>query len=654
MLVGHDNFTLSKVDTSGRISHIKILVNIPPHLKTVTPRIGDINIDKSELLISSHNGLYYLNNKNEVTIVTNLRGMATAKWFDDTFVVAGAYRGLLSFSRNLIGKYKLNNADPKLNVYREIYDKFNIKWLYKHRTNCLYREEEGKLWAGLDNGLICLKRDTIINFHELYPDLRQRIVDIKSDSLGTVYLATSDNGVIIFKKNGEIMSLSKKQGLASNKCNKIELYKNVLWVGTNMGLNRITLNKNYEPVKIYTINTSYGLLSNHINALLVHNEKVWIGTSNGLSVINTDIEDLEERSPPIYITDITANNQAIDTLTKKEFHYEENNIRISYVGLFYKQGNINYKYRLSQGDDYAAKELNLWLETRNTSVDFSSLAPGNYSFDVMAQSTNGVWSKPATYKLVINAPFWKTKLFVILITIVSTLLAITLWWYGRKIQKKKTFDKRQLQLAELKTLRSQMNYHFMSNAFNSLQGLFFSENGIDQYIGKFSKLMRSTLEYSDRHQISLSEELDYLKLYWDIEQLRIGSRFSFNILCDESMNISKLLIPSLILQPFLENAIWHGIMPKEGTGTITLKILPNDAYSYKIVIEDDGIGFKASLSRKVKTSRKSFGTRIIMDRFDVIKQQSKNNFKIVIEDKADTQKTSGTCITITLPNSYEE
>jgi LytS/YehU family sensor histidine kinase len=254
---------------------------------------------------------------------------------------------------------------------------------------------------------------------------------------------------------------------------------------------------------------------------------------------------------------------------------------------------------------------------------------------------------------VINAPFWKTSGFILLIVVAFTLIIILFWKYSQKVRERKNIVKRKLQLAELNSLHSQMNYHFMSNAFNSLQGLFLSEKNIDLYIGKFSRLMRLTLEHSDRQLITLSEELEYLKLYCDIEKLRAGNQFTFNIELDEGMDVSMLQVPSLTLQPFVENAIWHGLMPKGGIGSVTLKILPHDSFSYTIIIEDDGIGINASLYTKPKTKRKSYGTKLIIDRFEVIKKQNKGNFTLQIEDKSDVTLTSGTRVSITFPYRFE-
>lgn len=654
--LGHDTPTLTKITATGHISLRKILEPIPEFYKPLSNlHINKIIAENSELLIIGSLSLFYVDN-NDITFAVSLHGKSTSKWYGDTYLVAGSH-GLRTFSKSQLKKHKLDKMTPNPPVHTSLTEagKFDSKQIFTQRALSLHRQDEGEMWIGLDKGLIFLTRDTLINFHELNPVFQERIVDIKADSSGTLFLATNSNGILIMKKNGEVSRISKKEGLSSNQCNTIEIENSRIWIGTNAGINSVTLTKNYLPEKIYIINASHGLLSDYINDIFIDNEKIWIGTSGGLSVVDKDIKNENERAPVTYVTNVSVNNQHIDTLSKKEFNYQENNFKIEYVGLSYKsKSKLNYKYKLIRMNEFSTEGTDNWQETKNTSVDISLLPPGTYTFSVMAQSASGSWSSPVVYNFLINVPFWKTKWFVILVTFTSTILALSLWKYAQKIRERKSADRRKLQLAELKSLRSRMNYHFMSNAFNSLQGLFFSDKGVDQYVGKFSKLMRFTLEYADRQQIPLSEEIAYVQLYCDIEQLRVGDRFALKIEFDVNLKSDSLIVPALTLQPLIENAIWHGIMPMEVIGMININVLSNDADSYKIIIEDNGAGINASLKNKRKTNRKSYGTKLIMERFEVIRQQSKNKFSIAIEDLADINQTSGTRVTLILPYKYDD
>lgn len=654
---GHDNFILSQVSSSGQVSQKKLIEYIPEHYRQASkPMTTDIKNENGEFIITTTTGLIYING-NHITLASSLSGKRVSRWYDDIYVVAEGH-GIRKISKGDLRKNLVSRLHPSPPINHDVLvsKKFSsAKHLLSMRTISLHLEEDGKLWVGLDNGLLCLTKDTIIHLHETIPALRERIVDIAQDSSGTMFLATDSNGIIIFKKNGETIRLSKKNGLSSDQCNRIRLDGKTLWIATNKGLNRVTLDQTYSLQKIYVVNTADGLRSDFINTIHVTDDKVWAGTPEGLSAIDKSIDTRRQRPPLSYITGIFANNERIDTLLREPLHHEKNNLKIEFVGLSYKSmSNINYRYKLVTTENFSYDDPDQWQETRNTSVDLTLLPPGNYTFAVMAQSANGLWSRPSTYQFIINTPFWQTKWFIIMATFATTAAGFSLWRYVMKAQEKKKLDKRKLQLSELKALRSRMNYHFMSNAFNSLQGLFFSNNGVDQYIGKFSKLMRSTLEYSDRQQIPLAEELEYVKLYCDIEQLRVGNRFTFNIEFEEGLKTDDLIVPALTLQPFVENAIWHGIMASENMGRINLSVISNDHESYKIIIEDNGVGINASLQNKVKTNRKSYGTKLITERFEVIRQQSKGKFDLRIEDLYELNQTNGTRITLVVPYTYDE
>lgn len=653
IFLGHDNFVLTKIDRNDQISKIKFLEYLPSYIRYSKPIVYDVNILPSSMLIITPFALFY-HERNDVTIISNLHGRGITQFNDDEYLVAGRYHGLSSFSKKLVAQRKVDYNSSSLIIYREAYTEFDIKQLCNGPVNCIYKQSDSVYWIGLDNGLVRLTRDSVVNVHKPYPTLQDRIVDIKGDSHGNIFIATSNKGVVVLTREGRMGRITEANGLNSNLCNKIAVDGDLLWVGTNAGVNRMLLDRDCNPKQNYIINASSGLPSNYINALLVDQEKIWIGTSNGLTAINKNIDGTESIVPQLYITNVAINGEAIDTLQRSEFTHQQNNLKISFVGLSYKTGDVQYQYSLIKGHHIPDTRSRLWQETQNTSVDFSSLAPGDYSFAVMARSSrDGKWSKPAVYRLVINAPLWETNAFLVGAIIISTVISISVWMFVQKYRKGRKAEMRKLQLAELKSLHSQMNYHFMSNAFNSLQGLFFTGINVDQYIGKFSKLMRITLEHSDRQLISLADELEYLKLYCDIEQLRVGPRFTFLIECHDQINVSKLLVPSLTLQPFIENAIWHGIMPKGDNGVVLLKISPYDSF-FKIVIQDDGIGINASLLNKRNTSRRSYGTRLIKDRIETIKQQTNTNISLLIEDLGDQEHVRGTRVSLAFPYTYYE
>lgn len=196
---------------------------------------------------------------------------------------------------------------------------------------------------------------------------------------------------------------------------------------------------------------------------------------------------------------------------------------------------------------------------------------------------------------------------------------------------------------ELKALRSQMNPHFIFNSLNSISD-FISKNDIqqaDDYLVKFSKLTRSILENSEKKWITLEEDLELMELYMQIEALRLDNKLNYRISVDDSVEPDNTLVPPLILQPFIENSIWHGIAPKQGDGQIDL-LIKKDENMLEYVVEDNGVG---RLATHTEDKRKgSFGVKITRNRIDIINHLKNTNGSINLLDK-----TEGLRVEIRLP-----
>jgi len=213
----------------------------------------------------------------------------------------------------------------------------------------------------------------------------------------------------------------------------------------------------------------------------------------------------------------------------------------------------------------------------------------------------------------------------------------------------------QLYQSELKALRSQINPHFIFNCLNSIK-LYIIENNTGaaaEYLNKFSKLIRSSLDNSASEKISLSEELTSLQLYIELEAMRFKNKLQYQITIDENIDTDFVEVPPLLIQPYVENAIWHGIMHKEAGGSIIIRVtlIPGEPMLV-ISIKDDGIGreMSAALKNKSITKHKSIGTKVTAERLELINQHHKNGDSIQIEDvKNAAGEIAGTLVTIKIP-----
>ncbi|WP_347173225.1 tetratricopeptide repeat protein [Polaribacter uvawellassae] len=248
-------------------------------------------------------------------------------------------------------------------------------------------------------------------------------------------------------------------------------------------------------------------------------------------------------------------------------------------------------------------------------------------------------------QLIKNRNIW------VIIFVSLTLLLVILYFSYR--QRLLTKEKRILTL-EQDVLRSQMNPHFIFNALNSIKHYIINneQKNAVHYLNKFSKLVRKILEASSVKEVSLKEELATMELYMNIENIRFSNEISYKTNLDKTIDLSLIKVPPLVLQPFLENALWHGLSSKKGEKRITLSVLKTSKNYVKIIIEDNGIGRIASA--KIKSNkvinRKSIGIELTKERLNNFIKDFKFPFSLIFNDLIDKNKNSlGTKVTLKIP-----
>ena len=247
---------------------------------------------------------------------------------------------------------------------------------------------------------------------------------------------------------------------------------------------------------------------------------------------------------------------------------------------------ITYQYQLINGTD------TLTSMTDNRQVDFFSLNPGHYKFTVSAINTSGVRSNaPATLSFIIQPAWWQTWWFRLLVLGAIAVSAFAFYKFRvTKIAEQFTLERKQASL-QLTAMRAQMNPHFIFNVMSSIRHYMQNNDteSADKYLTKFAKLIRYTLDNSDVQEVTLEEELQASHNYVMLEMQRIEPGLDFEIVCDAAIEKNEIMLPSLLLQPFIENAIKHGIERLSTKGKITIEIKKiND--SILIAIEDNGVG----------------------------------------------------------------
>jgi ligand-binding sensor domain-containing protein len=311
---------------------------------------------------------------------------------------------------------------------------------------------------------------------------------------------------------------------------------------------------------------------------------------------------------------------------------------------------VEYRYRLPGVS-------NDWIETNflNRTVTFN-LKPGDYQAYFSIKQKDGSWDGGKVLLTIHIVPaWWQTDRFLIFCVIAMALLVFFLAaWRIKAVrrheQQKSRIEKELLEL-EAKALRAQMNPHFIFNCMNSIKSLIQQKNEDKavSYLTTFSKLLRTILQNSDKREITLYDELETCRLYTQLESMRFDKKFSYHFDIDESADLKSIRVPALIIQPFIENAIWHGIVPKENEGAITV-VVKRKGNSIECIIDDNGIGREMSKQNKFTgeaSMHQSKGVRLTQTRIDLDNALNQRNAVVEIHDKKDLAGNAiGTTVTL--------
>jgi LytS/YehU family sensor histidine kinase len=219
----------------------------------------------------------------------------------------------------------------------------------------------------------------------------------------------------------------------------------------------------------------------------------------------------------------------------------------------------------------------------------------------------------------------------------------------RQKEKQKTAVNKAMAELETKMFRSQMNPHFIFNSLNSIQKYIWENKEEDaaEYLARFAKLIRAILENSRKETIPLYDEIEVMKLYIELEHRRSNAHFDYSIKVSEDIDIQNIAIPPLLMQPFIENAIWHGLNKKKEKGNLLLSITKKET-QLVCIIDDDGVGRQENVA-SISIEKKSLGITITQQRIDRLMETTKLFAGVTIEDKKENGIATGTCVTLTLP-----
>jgi ligand-binding sensor domain-containing protein/two-component sensor histidine kinase/uncharacterized protein with PQ loop repeat len=628
---------------NGEVQPVKISETINDRIRALYPdKDGNLWIGTNEFLYSMSNRLdveRYVNNKG---IDLHLSGSKSSGSIFSIKTITGSSDGGLWIGESV--------GLTKFKVGKILYSSFHTDSI-GIRPEAILEIEGARILIGTIQGLWIKDHEGIREYNPDNALFRNRITDIvQCAGDKRTIIGTKGSGVIVL--NGDsIFHLTKNHGLSSNSVTSLLITGNLLWVATNNGLNLLDLEKiGTEEMRIKIFTKQYGLISNEINQIAGNQNFIYIATNEGLTVFNRKNYKPVTVPPPIYINTFSVMKR--DTALKPGYflRHSQNFISIKFTGISFRDaGNMIYKYRLiGLGEN--------WISTSNSQVEYAFLPPGKYQFEVIAVNSDGLQSsRPATINFVILPPFWKTWWFITLIVLAASVLAFLFYSYRVNQIRRETILRNDISWYRQQSLARQMDPHFVFNTLNSIQSYIIKNDRLSssQYLSKFSRLMRLMLNNSQKHAVPLNDEVSALSIYLELESIRFQEKFDFHLNIDPVIEPEVCYIPAFLIQPFIENSIWHGIIGIDRPGYIHVDLKLNETGNQIIcTVEDNGKGRVQSMAEKTLNdkNRKSLGISIVESRLSLLNSLYGIEMNIIYTDLYDKEgKPAGTRVRINLP-----
>lgn len=601
------------------------------------------------------------------------------------------FEGLKEFSRSYIRSIQVDNqgnlwvATAGLGILKwngELQKRFLVAdGLLQNRITCLHIDKMNRIWYGSEeNGIGYIFNDVPSkNYIQEKNGLSSNAIRcLSEDANGTIWAGTAGAGINRISFNGnkhQIRIYGIKDGLTSSNVYLIsnDDSGNCI-VGTETGIDFIEFQTDNTVKDIRHFGKSEGFtgIETCQNASFKDNDGTfWFGTINGLFHYNpanlyrnnhepiTQIRDIKLFYIPLSQTNYKDKIKPWNKIEQLLLPHDQNHISFDFFAInFSNPEAVRYQWKLVGFDE------NWSPPSKEHSIVYSNLNPGKYTFLLKASNEDEVWNKqPIAFSFEIELPFWKTWWFLTLeIGLIGLILFLLFRWRinlvrnkSREREEKISMEKELMEL-EQKALRLQMNPHFIFNALNSIQSQIGTGNEQEAryYLAKFSRLMRQILSNSRNTFITLEEEVSTLENYLLIEKFCNGDRFDYTIQVDESLEKDFILIPPMLLQPFVENAIKHGFKfppnePRNGQIKVTFRSVEEHLICE---VKDNGIGRKKAAENNAKSMEsyhESTALKVTNERLELLKKENTTAQLEIIDLYTDEQEAFGTLVRLTIP-----
>ncbi len=563
------------------------------------------------------------------------------KRLDDGSMLIGADKGLFKINPNTYAVDTFANDIPLQ------------KLAHKRIIDILPNGNEVWIAVSPNGGAYCynFKTKTLKEFNTRDGLASDRVYSIQKDKLNNIYIG-GYNGLSVLSPAGKLTSFDKSNGLVSTRIENLLVDDNgKVWFTNNTNITKY--NPYNNAFSYFDEHNGLNVLSYTIGSSIKGSDgRLFFGNKQGIVIVNP--KEIKEYTIPLKLF-------IHHTKDGKDFIPTGNNEKLFFE---YKEGKVNFSISTSdllsnQKILFSYKMTGIdtgWSNpTLNRNIIYN-LQSGKYSFAVKASYNGRDWIASSNIiDIKVKYPFWQKPWFIIF----SILFLSFVIYIGYKSRignlKRRAAIKQQITELEAKALRAQMNPHFIFNSLNAIQELIITENTEEgyKYLSSFSKLLRMVLNNSEKNFITLSAELEMIQLYLSLEALRFKQSFNYEIIIDESVETEIIQVPSLLMQPYVENAVWHGLRHKKGNKNLLITIKEN-SQQLQIEIDDNGVGREKSAeikSQKLGAEQfESKGTALAQQRIVLLNQQFPNLATTEIVDKLNENgESSGTKVIIYLP-----
>ncbi len=578
-------------------------------------------------------------------------------------------KGNIWIATSYFGIYKIS-PDRKVAKHYSADEGFEKEMRFFHQWwffTKMQEDQRGHIWLALKNGgLLDFDPDTeqFVQYDEgnLLPSKNVNALEIGDD--GSVWIGANNRGLlhIEYGKGGvPYLENSGRNSLAGTIISKIEKDgKGNLWLATNRGLVHYDVGKKSFKILGRNEGLKVPYLTEKGLAFFL-DLGVLVGQPNGFCILQS-LDDPSNSFVPtkVVLTDFKVFN--------KSYFYEKKIRNAKEVVLKPSEGVFSFEFAApaALNPEMLAFEFMLdgldgnWYSAYDRkSISYSGLSPGTYTFRVRASIVGEAGTSPeTTLRIRILPDWWQTWWFIASLVLASILVVWAVIRYRtsqiRHEEKLKTEFYKKLSETEMRALRAQMNPHFIFNCLNSINHFVVRNDSQEaaKYISKFSRLIRLVLDNSSAQKVSLEKELEALRLYMDLEVMRFAGKFRYELWVDDHVDAQFTQVQPMLIQPFVENAIWHGLMHRPEGGSVVVDVQHPSEHLLIVEIIDDGVGRAraAELESKTSLQHKPQGTSITADRLHMSNPDNPNSGKVTIHDLLDAEGLpSGTKVVLEIP-----